>query len=176
MSIKERLEAIEADITTLRVDAIVNAANSALKGGGGVDGAIHRAAGPLLAEELEDYDGCEPGNAVITFGYDLPASYIIHTVAPIFDPSQGIEAQERIFRSCYANALKIADGEDLLTVAFPSIGTGAYRWPFARASELALNEVVSHLKAGGKQTKITFCCFSAPDRERYETLIASLDG
>jgi O-acetyl-ADP-ribose deacetylase (regulator of RNase III) len=169
---EDRLEAIEADITTLRVDAIVNAANAALMPGGGVDGAIRRKAGPELEEELYRRGRCEPGNALITSGYSTPAEYIIHTVAPIFDPLADIAGQERIFRHCYFNSLKLADERAVKSIAFPSIGTGAYRWPADRAAELAIAEVTSHLARGGKQTRVIFCCFSTTDLARYNAFLS----
>ena len=167
---KECLEAIQADITTLAVDAIVNAANAPLRPGGGVDGAIRRAGGPELNDDLSRIGYCAPGNAVFTFGYRLPASYVIHTVAPIW--RGGDVEEERLLSSCYSSALKLADENDIVSIAFPAIGTGAYGWPAKRASELAFEAVTSHLVRGGKQ-HVTFCCFSAEDQERYAKLIAT---
>lgn len=171
MSMKERLEAVQADITTLKVDAIVNAANARLLHGGGVDGAIRRAAGPEINEDLERIGYCAPGSSVLTFGYRLPASYVIHTVAPIWQG--GSEEEERLLSSCYSSALKLADENDIRSVAFPSIGTGAYGWPAERGAELAFAAVTTHLTAGGRQDRVIFCCFSAEDRDRYRRLLSA---
>ena len=171
---KERLEVLQADITTLQLDAIVNAANARLLHGGGVDGAIRRAAGNEINEDLERIGFCAPGSAVLTFGYRLPASYVIHTVAPIWQG--GSEEEERLLASCYSSALKLADQNDIRTIAFPAIGTGAYGWPGERAAELAFGAVTAHLAAGGKQDRVIFCCFSAEDRDRYARLIELIPG
>lgn len=168
---KERLEAIQADITTLKLDAIVNAANARLLHGGGVDGAIRRAAGPEINEELERIGSCAPGSSVLTSGYRLPTSYVIHTVAPIWRGSG--EEEERLLASCYSGALQLADENDIRSIAFPAIGTGAYGWPSERAAELALSAVTAHLRAGGRQDRVIFCCFSAEDRDRYMRLIST---
>jgi O-acetyl-ADP-ribose deacetylase (regulator of RNase III) len=169
--VKDRLQSIRADITTLKVDAIVNAANAQLLPGGGVDGAIRRVGGPELNGELSRIGYCEPGSAVPTPGYRLPARFVIHTVAPIW--RSGDDEEERIFSSCYSSALKLADENDIVSIAFPAIGAGAYGWPAKRASELAFEAVTSHLTRGGKQ-HVTFCCFSADDQQRYATLIDNL--
>lgn len=171
MHAKSRLEAIQADITTLKVDAIVNAANARLLHGGGVDGAIRRAAGPEINEDLERVGYCAPGSSVLTFGYRLPASYVIHTVAPVWQGS-GAE-EERLLASCYSGALQLADENNVVSIAFPAIGTGAYGWPSERAAELALSAVTAHLRAGGRQDRAIFCCFSAEDRDRYMRLIST---
>jgi len=168
---KERLGAIQADITTLKLDAIVNAANARLLHGGGVDGAIRRAAGPEINEELERIGSCAPGSSVLTFGYRLPARYVIHTVAPVWQGS-GVE-EERLLASCYSSALKLADEHDIRSIAFPAIGTGAYGWPAERAAELAFAAVTAHLATVGKQDRVIFCCFSAEDWRRYVRLISS---
>ena len=169
--LRDRLEAIEADITTLAVDAIVNAANSALLPGGGVEGAIRRKAGREIDEDLYCIGHCDPGSAVITAGYRLPASRVIHTVAPIW---AGRAEQEAILARCYESALSLADVHQLRTIAFPGIGTGAYGWPADLASKLAFDTVVAHLQYCAIQTRVTFCCFARGDRERYAALIASL--
>ena len=168
---RRRLEAIQADITTLSVDAVVNAANAALLPGGGVDGAIRRKAGPELNEELYRIGHCDPGAAVITGGYRLPASRVIHTVAPIW---AGQEEQKAVLARCYSSALQLADTHQLRSIAFPAIGTGAYGWPPDVAAKLAFDTVVKHLQNCTIQTRIVFCCFAAPDRERYAALIAAL--
>ena len=166
---KDRLEVIQADITTLSVDAIVNAANEPLIMGGGVDGAIRRKAGPEMERDLRRIGRCLTGAAVITPGYRLPAKFVIHTVAPIWRGSD--DEQERLLVSCYSSALNLADENDIRSMAFSAIGTGAYRWPAKRASELAFEAVTNHLIRGGRQDRIIFCCFSTDDRERYTQLI-----
>jgi O-acetyl-ADP-ribose deacetylase (regulator of RNase III) len=172
--IAARLEAIEADITTLRVDAIVNAANVPLLRGGGVDGAIRRAAGFEIDEDLERIGRCEPGASVLTFGYRLPANYVIHTVAPVWSGIDDDAREKQIFSACYSSALMLADENEIVSIAFPAIGTGAYRWPPQLAAELARDAVVQHLRGGGHQTRVIFCCFAAEDQERYATLIDAL--
>ena len=171
MGLKQRLEAIESDITTLAVDAIVNAANSALIPGGGVDGAIRRKAGREIDEDLYRIGHCEPGAAVITAGYRLPASRVIHTVAPIW---AGHKEQKQVFARCYESALQLADTHQLRSIAFPGIGTGAYGWPADMAAKLAFDAVVRHLQNCTIQTRVIFCCFMNADRERYADLIGSL--
>jgi O-acetyl-ADP-ribose deacetylase (regulator of RNase III) len=169
--LRHRLEAIEADIATLAVDAIVNAANSALLPGGGVDGAIRRKAGPEMDEDLYRIGHCELGTAVITSGYRLPASRVIHTVAPIW---AGLAEQKEVLAGCYDSVLQLADTHQLRSIAFPAIGTGAYGWPAEMAAKLAFNTVVRHLRNCTLQTRIIFCCFVPSDCERYAALIASL--
>ena len=171
MNLRSRIEAIEADITTLEVDAIVNAANAALMPGGGVDGAIRRKAGREIDEDLTGIGRCEEGHAVITPGYRLPASRVIHTVAPVW---AGLEHQKQTLARCYDSVLALADIHRLRTLAFPAIGTGAYGWPADVAARIAFDTVVAHLEACAIQTRVTFCCFSRSDRERYEGLIAGL--
>jgi O-acetyl-ADP-ribose deacetylase (regulator of RNase III) len=175
MGIAGRIEAIEADITRLTVDAIVNAANSALMPGGGVDGAIRRRAGKELDEELFRIGHCPEGHALITSGYRLPAAYVIHTVAPIWAGGAKRTGQEETLARCYANALKLADENNVRTIAFPAIGTGAYRWPTDVAAKIAFDTVVKHLRQSDVQTIVTFCCFARADRERYADLIARLN-
>jgi len=168
---RQRLEAIEADITTLAVDAIVNAANSALLPGGGVDGAIRRKAGQEIDEDLYLIGHCDPGSAVITNGYRLPASRVIHTVAPIW---AGREDQKGVLARCYDSALQLADAHQIVSIAFPAIGTGAYGWPQDMAAKLAFDSVLAHLQHCEIQTRVIFCCFARSDRERYAALIAAL--
>jgi len=170
-SLRGRLEAIEADITTLAIDAIVNAANSALLPGGGVDGAIRRKAGREIDEDLYRIGHCDPGAAVITAGYRLPATRVIHTVAPIW---AGREDQKAVLARCYDGALGLADVYQLRSMAFPAIGTGAYGWPADMAAQLAFDAVIAHLQNCAIQTRVIFCCFARADRERYAALIASL--
>lgn len=174
MGITGRIEAIEADITTLAIDAIVNAANSALMPGGGVDGAIRKRAGKELDEELFGVGHCPEGHAIITSGYRLPAAYVIHTVAPIWAGGAKRVGQEETLARCYANALKLADENNIHTIAFPAIGTGVYRWPSDVAARIAFDTVVAHLKRSEVQSTVTFCCFARADRERYAELIAQL--
>jgi O-acetyl-ADP-ribose deacetylase (regulator of RNase III) len=174
MGIAGRIEAIEADITTLAIDAIVNAANSALMPGGGVDGAIRRKAGQELNDELRHFGFCAEGDALITSGYRLPAAYVIHTVAPVWAGGEKRAVQEHTLAQCYANALRLADQYKVRTIAFPAIGTGAYRWPADVAAKIAFDAVVAHLKQSDVQTIVTFCCFARADRERYAEMIASL--
>jgi O-acetyl-ADP-ribose deacetylase (regulator of RNase III) len=169
-----RLEAIEADITTLKLDAIVNAANSALMPGGGVDGAIRRKAGREMDEDLYRIGHCAEGEAVITRGYGLPSSRAIHTVAPIWAGGISNAGQEVTLARCYDSVLTLADSHQLRTIAFPAIGTGAYGWPADIAAKLALESVTAHLTACEIQTRIIFCCFSRVDRTRYADLIANL--
>ena len=138
-----RIEIIHADITTLSVDAIVNAANSSLLGGGGVDGAIHRAAGPRLLEATRKIGGCPTGQARLTPGFDLPAKWIIHTVGPVWQ--DGLVGEDELLASCYRESLKLASSVGASTIAFPAISTGAYGFPMGRAARIAVNEVVTHL-------------------------------
>jgi O-acetyl-ADP-ribose deacetylase len=169
-----RLDVIEADISTLQADAIVNAANSALMPGGGVDGAIRRKAGREMDEDLARIGNCAEGEAVITRGYRLPASRVIHTVAPIWAGGVTNAKQEATLAGCYDHVLALADTHGLRTIAFPAIGTGAYGWPPDVAAKLALERVTAHLTGCEIQTRIIFCCFSRADRMRYVDLIANL--
>ncbi len=163
---------IQADITTLHVDAIVNAANSSLLGGGGVDGAIHRAAGPDLLRECRLLGGCETGEAKITKGYRLPASYVIHTVGPVWNG--GDRSEELLLRSCYESSMAIAFDRGFSTIAFPSISTGIYGYPIELAAEIATTTIRDLVNAPGtKLTEVTFCCFSAEDLSVYEQLLAA---
>ena len=171
---RSRLEAIEADITTLAVDAIVNAANSALMPGGGVDGAIRRKAGHEIDEELYRIGRCAEGQAVITSGYRLPARRVIHTVAPVWAGASA--GQEPKLASCYDSVLALADAHRIASIAFPAIGTGAYGWPADVAAKLAFERVAEHLADCTIQTQVIFCCFSRADRDRYAALIATLQN
>jgi O-acetyl-ADP-ribose deacetylase (regulator of RNase III) len=174
MTISNRIEAIEADITTLAIDAIVNAANEQLMPGGGVDGAIRKKAGQELNDELRHFGFCAEGDALITSGYRLPAAYVIHTVAPIWAGGDKRAAHQQTLARCYANTLGLADQYKVRTIAFPAIGTGAYGWPSDVAAKIAFDTVVRHLRQSDVQSVVTFCCFARADRERYAELIAGL--
>ena len=163
---KGRVEIIEGDITRLKVDAIVNAANTTLLGGGGVDGAIHRAAGPELLEETRKIGGCPTGEARVSKGYRLPAKWIIHTVGPVW--SGGRKGEEQLLANCYQNSLKAANELGAASVAFPSISTGAYRFPLERATEIALEETKTFLAANESPQRILFVCFGKQVRDTYE--------
>ncbi len=163
------LRAIQADITTLDADAIVNAANSSLLGGGGVDGAIHRAAGPDLLAECRTLNGCRTGEAKVTKGYRLKARHVIHTVGPIWDGGQSGERDE--LRACYKNSLRLAAENGLQSIAFPCISTGVYRFPADEAAKIAVESVRAFLETPCSIEKVIFCCFSEADRDRYENLL-----
>lgn len=166
---KTKIELVKGDITKIDADVIVNAANTALLGGGGVDGAIHIAAGPQLLEECQGLGGCETGQAKITKGYKLPARYVIHAVGPVW--YGGTAREEELLASCYRNSLELAKNHSLRTIAFPSISTGVYHFPIEKAAKIAYKTVDTFLKENpGIIEKVIFVLFSDKDLEIYKIL------
>ncbi|HTR21319.1 MAG TPA: O-acetyl-ADP-ribose deacetylase [Gemmatimonadales bacterium] len=163
------IEAVQGDITRQSVDAIVNAANRSLLGGGGVDGAIHRAAGPELLEECRRLGGCPTGEARLTRGYRLAAKYVIHTVGPVW--SGGSRGEATLLRACYVNSLALAAAHGFTSVAFPSISTGAYGYPIDQAARIAVDSVRSCLERPTSVALVRFVCFSAADLAIYTALL-----
>lgn len=167
----DKIEIIEGDITKQTVDAIVNAANTTLLGGGGVDGAIHRASGPKLLEECRTLNGCKTGEAKITKGYNLPVKYVIHTVGPVWN--DGKRNEDELLANCYKNSLILAKKHDVKIIAFPSISTGAYRFPIDRACKIALKEVKDFLNKDTSIEKVIFVCFGKEVYNSYLNVLTS---
>jgi len=166
-----RIELVEGDITKLAVDAIVNAANESLLGGGGVDGAIHRAAGPRLLAECRTLHGCPTGQAKITAGYDLPAAHVIHTVGPIY--RGGRSGEPELLRACYRSSLELAVAHSVRTIAFPAISCGVYGYPLEDAARIALSETAAFLE-GAESLKVTFALFGADAVSAYRAVADEL--
>ena len=181
--ISGRVSIVQGDITRQKVDAIVNAANSTLLGGGGVDGAIHRAAGPKLLEECRTLGGCRTGEAKITSGYSLPARWVIHTVGPVWGggkhgefldrPGEG---EDELLASCYRKSLELAVEKGVRSIAFPAISTGAYGYPLERATRVALREVATFLEGNPSIEKVVFACFDARTFALYSQLLREVVG
>ena len=170
---KECISVIQGDITEQRVDAIVNAANNTLVGGSGVDGAIHRSAGPELLEACRGLGGCDTGDAKVTKGYNLPARWVIHTVGPIW--SGGGHQEADLLASCYRRCLALASQHQFRTIAFPAISTGAYGFPVALATEIAVREVASYLKQDSSIEQVIFVCFNDRTHQDYLTAVGKLN-
>ncbi len=168
------LELCRGDITRQQADVIVNAANSRLAGGGGVDGAIHRAGGPEIMQECRKIGGCPTGSAVITTAGNLPAQYVVHTVGPVY--RDGVSGEPELLRSAYLGSLQLADANDAKSVAFPSISTGVYGYPVADAARIALGAAVEYLEAGGGIERVVFVLFSEQDYAVYCEVLAGLAG
>lgn len=166
------LQIVVGDITKLHVDAIVNAANNTLLGGGGVDGAIHRAAGPELLEECRTLGGCPTGESKMTSAYGLPCSRVIHTVGPVWHG--GKQGEPELLASCYDTAMKIAEDNSLTSIAFPCISTGAYGYPKREAADIALKAIFGHLRSGSYKGDVIICCFSRDDAAIYEKALKDL--
>ena len=169
MKTEERIKLIREDITKLNVDAIVNAANRTLLGGGGVDGAIHRAAGPELLTECRTLHGCDTGSAKITMGYRLPAKYVIHAVGPVW--RKGSHNEDRLLENCYFTALRLAKENHCKTIAFPNISTGVYRFPKQRAATIAIKTTSTFLEQNDLPETVYFVCFDKENHNIYSQLL-----
>jgi len=165
------LKAFHGDITKLAVEAIVNAANSSLLGGGGVDGAIHRAAGPKLLQECRELGGCKTGDAKVTRAYNLTAKFIIHTVGPVWHG--GLQGESDLLGSCYRRSLELADERNLTSIAFPAISTGVYGFPIRPAAGIAISTVRAFTQRETSLREVVFCCFSQADYELYVELLGN---
>ncbi len=172
MTVTTRLSLHLGDITKLEIDAIVNAANSSLLGGGGVDGAIHRAAGPELAIECRMLNGCKTGDAKITKGFKLPAKHVIHTVGPVWNG--GAAGEPELLASCYRRSLELAAGHSLPRIAFPAISTGIYRFPPEEAARIAVHTTADFLSSEAIIDEVIFCCFDSESLARHEAAIETL--
>jgi O-acetyl-ADP-ribose deacetylase len=172
VTLADRVRVVEGDITRLDMDAIVNAANESLLGGGGVDGAIHRAAGPELLAECRQLGGCPTGAARLTGGHRLRARHVIHAVGPVYET--GSEGEARLLRSCYEESLRLAAENQIETVAFPCISTGAFGYPRAEACRIATEAVLGWLRANEYPRQVTFCCFGADDATLYRERLGQL--
>ncbi len=170
----QRIRVVEGDLTKQKVDAIVNAANTTLLGGGGVDGAIHRAAGPELLEECRTLGGCPTGQAKITRGYRLPAKWVIHTVGPVW--RDGKHGEDDLLANCYRNSLALAAQKGLKTLAFPSISTGAYGFPMDRAARIAVREVRNLLETHPELQEVRLVCFGSEALEVYRQAVSAAHG
>lgn len=171
---RSKIEVVKADITTLKVDAIVNAANNSLLGGGGVDGAIHRKAGPGLLQECRLLGGCKTGEAKITSGHRLPAKYVIHTVGPVWNG--GTEGEADLLASCYASSLTLAVEHGIKTIAFPAISCGVYAYPVEEAARIAVKETVAFLAGDDSIERVIFTCFGDDVYHAYLKAVQSLDA
>lgn len=166
---EKKIRLAKGDITRLSVDAIVNAANPSLLGGGGVDGAIHRAAGPRLLAECRTLNGCATGDAKITAGYDLPALWVIHTVGPVWQG--GVRDEDDLLASCYRRSLEVAEQHGVRSIAFPAISTGVYGFPVERAASIAVREVRGFMEGSEQVEEVTFVCHTNEAAETYRTLL-----
>ncbi len=173
MAVTDRIHLVDGDITTLSVDAIVNAANTSLLGGGGVDGAIHAAAGPELLAECRSLGGCAPGDAKITRGYRLPAPYVIHTVGPVWRGGGFGEAQ--VLASCYLRVFEVAHNHGIRSIAFPAISTGAYGFPKEEAARIAVKEICKALREDPAMEKVILVCFNPHTRSALEKALATVE-
>ena len=173
-TIQDRIAVVEGDITQQRVDAIVNAANTALLGGGGVDGAIHRAAGPELLAECRTLDGCSTGQAKITLAYRLPAKWVIHTVGPVW--RGGEHSEDELLAGCYRSCFALAEQHGIRTVAFPSISTGAYGFPMERAARIAVSEARKFLERNQTVEKVILVCFGRSAHEIHSRAVKEIAG